>query len=185
MTDEAKTAGTESVPRRRRHAADAAERPPTTTNGASGRRNRRRAQDRLRPGNTRGSLRAWPDLQNRHRGLPRGRHRHDADVAELSVGGRVAGPGGERGRERARRARSQGHHRLGAAVGPSRMSDEARTVLDMWCRSASGGALHRVCAIVRSSKLRLVGADRAGDSVVARAISHTQRGRQTETQQIF
>ena len=44
-------------------------------------------------------------------------NRHDADHAELSVGGRIAGHGGKCGRQRARRARGQGHYRVGPAVG--------------------------------------------------------------------
>ena len=75
------------------------------------------AEDRLRPGNPGRHLRARPDLQDRHRGRPRGDDRHDADHAELPVGAGTADHGRECGRERARRRRGQGQHRLGSAVG--------------------------------------------------------------------
>ncbi len=75
---------------------------PARGNGASDRRDRRRAQDGLRPGNSRRHLRARPDLQGRHRRRPHGQYRHDADDAELPVGGGIAGAGGECGRRACR-----------------------------------------------------------------------------------
>ncbi len=58
--------------------------------------------------------------------------RHDAHHAELPLGAGAADHGGERRGERARRRPGQGQYRVGSAWDPSRMSDEARAVLNMW-----------------------------------------------------
>ena len=92
----------------------------------------RGAQDRLRSGNPVRHLRARPRSTRSISPTTGGEGRHDAHHAELSFCAGAADHGGERGCERARRRRGQGQIVWDPPWDPSRMSDEARAVLNMW-----------------------------------------------------